>query len=102
MIRRPPRSTLFPYTTLFRSVAIKLFGTDLDVLRRTGEEIKRVLERVPGVEDLAVVQSAMLPQVHIVVDRAAIARYGLNIADVEDVIETAIGGEAGPSPWEVA
>src|SRR2546427_7740690 len=54
MIRRPPRSTLFPYTTLFRSVAIKLFGTDLDVLRRTGEEIKRVLERVPGVEDLAV------------------------------------------------
>ena len=81
-------------------VAIKLFGTDLDVLRRTGEEIKRVLERVPGVEDLAVVQSAMLPQVHIVVDRAAIARYGLNIADVEDVIETAIGGKAATSLWE--
>src|SRR5438309_4273440 len=81
-------------------VAIKLFGTDLDVLRRAGEEIKRVLERVPGVEDLAVVQSAMLPQVHIVVDRAAIARYGLNIADVEDVIETAIGGKAATSLWE--
>src|SRR5438309_5568672 len=81
-------------------LAIKLFGTDLDVLRRTGEEIKRVLERVPGVEDLAVVQSAMLPQVHIVVDRAAIARYGLNIADVEDVTETAIGGKAATSLWE--
>src|SRR2546427_7740402 len=66
MIRRPPRSTLFPYTTLFRSV----------------------LATVPGVADLAIVQSAELPQVHIVVDRQAIARYGLNVADVREVVET--------------
>src|SRR3989475_13123269 len=78
MIRRPPRSTLFPYTTLFR----------------------RVLATVPGVADLAIVQSAELPQVHIVVDRQAIARYGLNVADVQEVVETAIGGATATSLWE--
>src|SRR5205823_10989192 len=74
-------------------VAIKLFGDDLDALRRSAVEVKRTLEQVPGVADLAVVHSAELPQVHVVVDRKAIARYGLNIADVQDVVETAIGGQ---------
>jgi cobalt-zinc-cadmium resistance protein CzcA len=81
-------------------IAIKLFGDDLDGMSRGAEDIKRVLEKVPGVADLAVVQSAALPQVHIVVDRKAIARYGLTIADVQDVIETAIGGKAATTLWE--
>jgi cobalt-zinc-cadmium resistance protein CzcA len=81
-------------------IAIKLFGDDLDDMRRAAEDIKRVLGTVPGVADLAVVQSAQLPQVHIVVDRKAIARYGLAIADVQDVVETAIGGKAATTLWE--
>jgi len=56
--------------------------------------------QVAGVADLAVVHAAQLPQVHIVVDRQAIARYGLNIADVEDVIETGIGGRPATTLWE--
>src|SRR5205823_7630184 len=81
-------------------VAIKLFGDSLDALRRSAVEVKRTLEQVPGVADLAVVHSAELPQVHVVVDRKAIARYGLNIADVQDVIETAIGGQTATTLWE--
>jgi heavy metal efflux system protein len=81
-------------------VAIKLFGDDLGAMRRAAEDIRRTLAGVPGVADLAVVQSAELPQVHIVVDREAIARYGLNVADVQDVVETAIGGKAASTLWE--
>src|SRR5213593_2108241 len=81
-------------------VAIKLFGDDLDALRRSAVEVKHTLEQVPGVADLSVVHSAELPQVHVVVDRKAIARYGLNIADVQDVIETAIGGRTATTLWE--
>src|SRR5439155_15925722 len=81
-------------------IAIKLFGDDLDALRRTALDIQHVLEGVPGVADLAVVQSAELPQVHIVVERDAIARYGLSIADVQDVVETAIGGKTATALWE--
>ena len=81
-------------------VAIKLFGDDLDALRQSAVEVKRTLEQVPGVADLAVVHSAELPQVHVVVDRKAIARYGLNIADVQDVAETAIGGRTATTLWE--
>src|SRR5436309_5446973 len=82
-------------------VAIKLFGDDLAAMRRGAEDVRRVLASVPGVADLAIVQSAELPQVHIVVDRQAIARYGLNVADVQEVVETAIGG-ATPTPHREA
>ncbi len=81
-------------------VAIKLFGDDLDAMRRAADDVRRVVEKVPGAAEVAVVQSAELPQVHIVVDRQAIARYGLNAADVEDVVETAIGGKTATSLWE--
>src|SRR5882724_2085780 len=81
-------------------IAIKLFGDDLGAMRRAAEDVRRVLATVPGVADLAIVQSAELPQVHIVVDRQAIARYGLNVADVQEVVETAIGGATATSLWE--
>jgi len=81
-------------------IAVKVFGDDLDGLRRAASDVERVLAGVPGVADLAVVQSAELPQVHVVVDRKTIARYGLNIADVQDVVETAIGGKPATMLWE--
>ncbi len=81
-------------------LAIKVFGDDLDSLHRAAAEVKRAIEGVPGVADLAVVQAAEIPQVHIAIDRSAIDRYGLNVADVEDVVETAIGGKTATSLWE--
>src|SRR5437867_930237 len=60
-------------------LAVKVFGDDLEGLHRAAADVKRVLEGVRGVADLAVVQAAELPQVHIRVDRQAVARYGLNV-----------------------
>jgi cobalt-zinc-cadmium resistance protein CzcA len=74
-------------------VAIKLFGEDLDVLQRKAGELQAALGKVPGVADLQVEQVGGLAQVQIAIDRAKIARYGLNVADVNEVIETAIGGK---------
>src|SRR5256885_5385073 len=59
MIRRPPRSTLFPYTTLFRSV--KVFGQDLAEDRRVADALVAVLEKVPGAADVAVDVEPPLP-----------------------------------------
>ena len=81
-------------------LAIKVFGDDLEALHRAASDVKRVIEGVPGVADLQVVQAAELPQVHIEIDRKQASRYGLNVADVQDVIETAIGGKAATALWE--
>jgi heavy metal efflux system protein len=81
-------------------VAIKIFGDDLAGLRRAADDVKRVLGGVPGAADLAVIDAARLPQVHVAIDRKAIARYGINVADVADVVETAIGGKTATTLWE--
>ncbi len=77
-------------------VAIKVFGDDFAPMRRTAEQILTILQRIRGVADAKVEQTTGLPVMTIEIDRAAIARYGLNIADVQDVVAAAIGGrEAG-------
>ena len=58
------------------------------------------MARVPGVADLAVLQAGELPQLHLNVDRQKIARYGLRVSDVEDAIETAVGGRVATELWE--
>jgi cobalt-zinc-cadmium resistance protein CzcA len=73
-------------------VAVKVFGDDLDVLLREANEISRVLAATPGVADLKVEQVTGLPVLTIDIDRRAIARYGLNVTDVQAVVESAIGG----------
>jgi len=73
-------------------VAVKLFGPDLKVLNEKIEEIKNVMAGVPGVADLEVEQTAGIPQISIRLDRGKLARYGLNIGDVADVMETALNG----------
>ncbi len=73
-------------------VAVKVFGPDPSVLERLGEEIRAVLEKVRGAADLQVEVLSGAAQVQIDVDRARIARYGLNVADVRELVETAIGG----------
>ncbi len=75
-------------------LVVKIFGPDLDVLQEKVEEVRRVMAGVRGVADLGVEQQFGQPQVRFQIDRAAIARYGLTVADVDDAIETAVGGRA--------
>jgi cobalt-zinc-cadmium resistance protein CzcA len=76
------------------SLAIKVFGDDFNELRRIGNDIIKVLNATPGVTDTAIDQYTRLPQIAIRVDRAATARYGINVADVVNLISTGIGGAA--------
>lgn len=77
-------------------IAIKIFGDDMAVLRRKAEEVRQAIAEVPGTADLAVEQVAGVKYLQIMIDRDKIARYGINVTDVQDVIATAIGGrEAG-------
>ena len=81
-------------------VAIKIFGDDLDELKRVGDDIARVLNKVSGTQDLRV--ERMTGQQYLTVDlhRRTMARYGLNASDVHDVIETAIGGKVATEIYE--
>jgi cobalt-zinc-cadmium resistance protein CzcA len=81
-------------TGLKSSLAVKVFGPDLDVLQDKALQIKRVLQNVPGFTELTVVRELGQPSLLIDVDREKISRYGINVADVEAVIQAAVGGQA--------
>ena len=74
-------------------LVIKIFGDDFNELRRIGKEIVGILEATPGTADVSIDQEPPLPQIAVKVDRAATARYGINVADVSDLIKTGIGGD---------
>ncbi len=75
-------------------MGVKIKGPDLDTIDRVGLEIERFLKEVPSVEPLTVIADRIVgkPYLEIDIDREAIARYGMNISDVQNVIEVAIGG----------
>src|SRR3954463_6807889 len=75
-------------------LAIKIFGTDLPELEAKGEEIIRVMSQIKGVQDLGLFCVIGQPNLNITVDRAKASRYSLNVADIQDAVETAIGGKA--------
>jgi cobalt-zinc-cadmium resistance protein CzcA len=81
-------------------VTVKLFGPDLDTLRRAGDEIAGVLGTIRGVKDLKVEQLFGQPYITIDIDRGKIARHGINVSDVREVIATAIGGEVATRVYE--
>jgi heavy metal efflux system protein len=81
-------------------VTVKLFGPDLDELRRTGDAIAGILGTIRGVEDLKIEQLFGQPYITIDIDRGKIARHGINVSDVREVIATAIGGEAATRVYE--
>jgi heavy metal efflux system protein len=81
-------------TGLKSALAVKIFGPDLDVLEKKALEIKRVLEKTSGFTELTVVRELGQPSLLIEADRAKVARYGINVADVEAVVQAAIGGQA--------
>ena len=76
-------------------VAVTLFGDDLDELRRYGDEIRRVVEQVPGASDAKLEQTAGLPFLRVKIRRDEIARYGINASQVLDVVQTLGGRIAG-------
>jgi heavy metal efflux system protein len=81
-------------TGLKSALAVKIFGTDLNVLEEKALEIKRVLGQTKGFTELTVVRELGQPSLLIDADRQKIARYGINVADVETVVQAAIGGQA--------
>jgi heavy metal efflux system protein len=81
-------------------VTVKLFGPDLETLRHTGDEIAGVLRTIRGVKDLKVEQLFGQPYITIDIDRSKIARHGINVSDVRDVIATAVGGESATRVYE--
>ncbi|HWY05222.1 MAG TPA: CusA/CzcA family heavy metal efflux RND transporter [Candidatus Acidoferrales bacterium] len=81
-------------TGLKSALAVKIFGPDLDVLEKKAVEIKNILDKTPGFTELTVVRELGQPSLLIEADRAKIARYGINVADVQAVVQAAIGGQA--------
>jgi len=76
------------------ALAVKIYGDDLKTLEQKGDEIADVLRGVRGVEDLGVFRVLGQPNLDFAVDRAQAARYGINVSDVQDAIQTAVGGNA--------
>jgi Cu(I)/Ag(I) efflux system membrane protein CusA/SilA len=91
---QPIRNRIDMLSTGIRTqVGVKVFGPDLQRIEQLSEQIERVVRTVPGAVDLYAERITGAPYLEIDIDRPAAARYGINIQDVEDVIETAIGGK---------
>jgi cobalt-zinc-cadmium resistance protein CzcA len=80
-------------TGLKSALAVKVFGSNLDTLQQKGKAIKQILERVRGIRDVTLVQELGQPSLSIKINRTKIARYGVNVADINALIQTAVGGD---------
>jgi len=81
-------------TGLKSSLAVKIFGTDLSMLEQKAREVQHTISQVPGITHIVIVQELGQPSLTIVPDREKIARYGLNVADINALVEAALGGKA--------
>jgi heavy metal efflux system protein len=81
-------------TGLKSSLAVKIFGTDLATLEDNARKVKRIISKVPGITDITVVREMGQPSLIVSPNRAKIAQYGLNVDDVNTMVETAMGGKA--------
>jgi cobalt-zinc-cadmium resistance protein CzcA len=79
-------------TGLKSSLAVKIFGSDLETLEAKAEAVRKVIAAVPGITDITLVRELGQPSLTIEPDRAKIAQYGLNVSDINTLIETAVGG----------
>jgi len=75
-------------------LAVKIYGDDLKVLEEKGDQIVSIMSKIRGVRDLGLFRVIGQPNLNFVVDRQASARFGINVADVQDAIQTAVGGNA--------
>jgi cobalt-zinc-cadmium resistance protein CzcA len=81
-------------------IVVKVFGDDLVVLRDTAQQVLSAITDVPGLARAMIDRQGELPQELVEIDRAQAARYGLNIGDIQDVIETALGGREATHIWQ--
>ncbi|MGH9488553.1 MAG: efflux RND transporter permease subunit [Terriglobales bacterium] len=81
-------------TGLKSALAVKVFGPNLEELQTLAVQVRKTLSTVPGFTDLTVVKELGQPSIVVNINRAAIARYGINVSDVEDVVEAGVGGVA--------
>ncbi|MDT8421989.1 MAG: CusA/CzcA family heavy metal efflux RND transporter [Desulfuromonadales bacterium] len=81
-------------------LAIKIFGPDMEVLKEMAAEMEALIREIPGAADVQKDQVTGTPQLRIRIDRQAIARYGINVEDVQNVIRTAVGGETAGQIFE--
>ena len=90
---QPIQTRLVMLQTGFRAMmGVKIYGSDLREIERIGLQIERLLQEVPGAVDVVADRIVGKPYIQIEIDRDSIARYGVSVQDVQDVIETAIGG----------
>jgi cobalt-zinc-cadmium resistance protein CzcA len=81
-------------------LSIKIYGNDPNTLQSLADRSVDILKRIPGAADVGADQLIGQPQVQITIDRAAIARYGLTVSDVQQIVETALGGSAATQVLE--
>jgi cobalt-zinc-cadmium resistance protein CzcA len=75
-------------------LALKVFGNDLRTLEQTGDEIAGIMQRVPGITDVKLYRDTGQPNLNFTINRQQAARFGINVTDIQDVVETAVGGKA--------
>ncbi|HYV72960.1 MAG TPA: CusA/CzcA family heavy metal efflux RND transporter [Candidatus Binatia bacterium] len=75
-------------------LAVKIYGDDLKTLENKADEIVAVMQKVPGIQDLGVFRVVGQPNLNFTVDRKQASRYGINVSDIQDAIQTAVGGNA--------
>jgi cobalt-zinc-cadmium resistance protein CzcA len=76
------------------SLALKIFGNDLSVLEQKGNEVASVMAAIPGMHDVKLLRDFGQPNLDLTIDRKMAARFGINVADIQDAIQTAVGGNA--------
>jgi cobalt-zinc-cadmium resistance protein CzcA len=81
-------------TGLKSALAVKIFGQDLSTLEDKATQVRNILQKIPGITEITVVRELGQPSLTITPDRAKLARFGLNVSDVNTMVDTALGGEA--------
>jgi cobalt-zinc-cadmium resistance protein CzcA len=81
-------------------LAVKIFGDDIEVLRRKAERAVAILSTIPGAKDIKMEQVAGQQYLTVEIDRRRVARYGVNVSDIQEIVETAIGGKEATRVFE--
>jgi cobalt-zinc-cadmium resistance protein CzcA len=76
------------------ALAVKIFGDDLKVLEQKGEQVTAVMSGIPGLHDVKLLRDFGQPNLNLTIDRRQAARFGINVTDIQDAIQTAVGGNA--------
>jgi len=84
----------------FGQIALKIYGEDLEELQHAAEKADLALSKIPGAADVGVVKSGETPQLAVHIDRAALARFDLDLGDVQNYVETAMGGHVASEIWD--